>query len=114
MRIANVYSSLPIVLISGCGIFTAMSLINFGDDYSGTIASFAVFASTSTFSALIIIDSIRTVLPEQTTFGTAYAIKTLANNSSVLPKPSQHILSMLTCAQDERDCRYRGWRHPGS
>jgi MFS family permease len=78
------------MLITGCGVFTAMTVLNYGDELSGAIAAFAVFASTSTFSALVIIDSIRTVLPDQTTFGTAYALKLLANNSYVhlFPLPS--------------------------
>ena len=69
------------MLITGCGVFIAMTLLNYGAEMSGTIASFAFFAATSTFSALVIIDSSRAVLPDQTTFGTAYALKLLANNS---------------------------------
>lgn len=58
-----------------------MGLVNWASTISGTAAAFGIFAVVSVFSPMSIVDCIRTTLPEQTSFGTAYAIKVLVANS---------------------------------
>lgn len=67
--------------VTGLGLFVAMILVNFASTVAGTAAAFVIFALTSVFSSMVIIDSIRAVVMEQTTFGTAYAIKVMVANS---------------------------------
>ncbi|KAI1099073.1 major facilitator superfamily transporter [Jackrogersella minutella] len=67
--------------ICGFGTFISMALVNWAPGIPGTAAAFGIYAIVSTFSPTAIIDSIRTLLWKQTTFGTAYSLKILMNNS---------------------------------
>jgi hypothetical protein len=60
-----------------------MALVNWASTVSGTAAAFGIFAVTTTYSPMNIIDAIRTTLPDQTSFGTAYALKVLIADSYV-------------------------------
>ncbi|KAI1453771.1 major facilitator superfamily transporter [Annulohypoxylon moriforme] len=72
-----------ITLMATCGFgtFIAMALVNWASTVSGTAAAFGIYAVVSTYSPTAIIDSIRTSLWQQTTFGTAYSLKIMMNNS---------------------------------
>lgn len=63
------------------GVLVSMALLNFSKTISGTIASYAIFGVFFIYSPMSIIDGIRTTLPDQTTFGTAYAVKSMMSNS---------------------------------
>lgn len=62
-------------------MFISMTLPNFSKTISGTIASYAIFGAFFIYSPMSILDGIRTTLPDQTTFGTAYAVKSMMSNS---------------------------------
>ncbi|KAI0886972.1 major facilitator superfamily transporter [Annulohypoxylon maeteangense] len=66
---------------SGFGTFIAMALVNWASTVKGTAAAFGIYAIASTYSPTVIIDSIRASIWQQTTFGTAYSLKILMNNS---------------------------------
>lgn len=61
-----------------------MALVNWASTVSGTAAAFGIYAIVSTYSPTAIIDSMRTSLWQQTTFGTAYSLKIMMNNSYVI------------------------------
>lgn len=72
---------LTVLLICGLTCFCAMCLAAFGPTVSGTAAAFGVYAIGSTLGPTSIIDGVRTSIWYQDTFGVAYAIKVVVNNS---------------------------------
>lgn len=72
---------ITLMVTCGFGTFIAMALVNWASTVSGTAAAFGIYAIVSTYSPTAIIDSMRTSLWQQTTFGTAYSLKIMMNNS---------------------------------
>jgi MFS family permease len=72
---------LSVVLYCGTGVFIAMCLAAFGPNVAGTAASLGVYAVSYIAGPTVIIDGIRTSIWYQDTFGAAYAVKILMNNS---------------------------------
>jgi MFS family permease len=72
---------LSVMFVCGTGVFIAMVLAAFGPNIAGTAASLGVYAVAYSFGPTVIIDGIRTSIWYQDTFGAAYAVKILINNS---------------------------------
>ncbi|KAI5360628.1 putative major facilitator superfamily, MFS transporter superfamily [Septoria linicola] len=72
---------LTIILVCGLTCFCAMCLAAFGPTVAGTAAAFGIYAFGFTLGPTAIIDGIRTSIWYQDTFGAAYAIKIVVNNS---------------------------------
>ncbi|CAH0038475.1 unnamed protein product [Clonostachys solani] len=73
-------SRISVLVFCGLGMFTAMLLVTFSSQTTGTAASFGVFAFAYCFGPATIIDSIRTSMWDHSVFGSAYAIKIAVNN----------------------------------
>ncbi|KAI0153407.1 major facilitator superfamily transporter [Pestalotiopsis sp. NC0098] len=72
---------ITLLVISSFGLFISMSLVNWAGQVSGTAASFGVFAVLSSYNPTVLIDGMRASLWQQGTFGTAYSLKIMMNNS---------------------------------
>ncbi|KAH8651452.1 major facilitator superfamily transporter [Xylariales sp. PMI_506] len=72
---------ITLMCVTGFGLFIAMLLVNYAATVTGTAAAFVIYAMTTVFSSMVIIDTIRSTVMEQTTFGTAYSIKVMVANS---------------------------------
>ncbi|KJX94730.1 major facilitator superfamily transporter like protein [Zymoseptoria brevis] len=70
-----------VMAFCGTGMFISMVLAAFGPSISGTAASLGVYAVAVSLGPTVIIDAIRTSIWHQDTFGAAYSIKILINNS---------------------------------
>ncbi|KAI1852197.1 hypothetical protein JX265_013050 [Neoarthrinium moseri] len=73
---------ISLLAISSFGVFIAMALVNWAPAIKGTAAAFGIYAVASTYNPTVLIDSMRTSLWKQTTFGSAYALKIMMNNSA--------------------------------
>ncbi|POR38316.1 Uncharacterized protein TPAR_01483 [Tolypocladium paradoxum] len=75
---------LTVMLVCSFGMVLAMSLAAWGPTFSGTAASFGIYAVASSLGPTVIIDSIRTSMWYQEVFGSGYAIKIAINNSMTI------------------------------
>ncbi|ETS80088.1 hypothetical protein PFICI_07617 [Pestalotiopsis fici W106-1] len=69
------------VVASSLGIFISMALVNWAPTVSGTAAAFGVYAVLTSYNPTVLIDGMRASLWQQSTFGTAYSLKIMMNNS---------------------------------
>ncbi|KAK5045191.1 hypothetical protein LTR84_009524 [Exophiala bonariae] len=72
---------ITLMAAGGVGVLTSMALLSFTKTIPGATAAFAIFGVFFIYSPMSIVDGIRTSLHEQTTFGTAYATKSMMSNS---------------------------------
>lgn len=71
------------VAISSFCLLIAMALVNWADSVSGTAAAFGLYAVANSYNPTVLIDGMRATLWEQSTFGAAYSLKIMMNNSYV-------------------------------
>ncbi|KAH7361592.1 major facilitator superfamily domain-containing protein [Plectosphaerella cucumerina] len=75
---------ISVMLVCAFGMVLSMSLAAWGPTFSGTAASFGIYAVATSFGPTVIIDSIRTSMWYQEVFGSGYAIKIAINNSMTI------------------------------
>ncbi|KAK2054665.1 major facilitator superfamily transporter [Colletotrichum caudatum] len=72
---------ITLLAICGTGVFLAMALLNWATDAKGAAAAFGIYAVAFTLGPTTIIDGIRTSMWNASTFGSAYSVKMVINNS---------------------------------
>ncbi|KAK9778236.1 putative Major facilitator superfamily transporter [Seiridium cardinale] len=72
---------ITLLAISSFGIFISMALVNWASVVTGTAASFGIYAVAATYNPTVLVDGMRASLWQQSTFGTAYSLKIMMNNS---------------------------------
>lgn len=72
---------ISLLVASSLGLFISMALVNWAPTVSGTAAAFGVYAVLTSYNPTVLIDGMRASLWQQSTFGTAYSLKIMMNNS---------------------------------